>query len=180
MNAASRGFAPVCAPDAQVLILGSLPGRLSLEQRRYYASPANSFWRIMESLAITAPDASYDLRLSSLIQRRIALWDVCEEASRPGSLDSAIDARSVRANDFRAFLERHEAVRLICFNGSTAQALFLKHALPALRTTDREIVRRRLPSTSPAHAAMRFQQKLALWREALEPFLAPQAGSVSG
>jgi hypothetical protein len=39
----SFGFPPLSLPSAQVLILGSLPGRLSLERGQYYANPQNAF-----------------------------------------------------------------------------------------------------------------------------------------
>jgi hypothetical protein len=44
--------------------------------------------------------------------------------------------------------------------------------LPRLPAAARLIRVEPLPSTSPAHAAMRFEQKLARWRAALEPVLA--------
>ncbi|HEX5419366.1 MAG TPA: DNA-deoxyinosine glycosylase, partial [Gammaproteobacteria bacterium] len=46
----ARGFPPVAAPDAQVLVLGSLPGKRSIEMQQYYAQPQNAFWRIMGAL----------------------------------------------------------------------------------------------------------------------------------
>jgi TDG/mug DNA glycosylase family protein len=40
-------------------------------------------------------------------RNRIALWDVCASAHRPGSLDSAISLASVTPNDFLLFLSEH-------------------------------------------------------------------------
>src|ERR1700721_838665 len=71
----SFGFPPISSPSARVLILGSLPGRLSLERGEYYANPQNAFWRIV---AARVPDLPPDYagRVAALIKRRVALWDV--------------------------------------------------------------------------------------------------------
>jgi TDG/mug DNA glycosylase family protein len=161
-------FAPVARADAVVLILGSLPGRESLEKREYYARRANQFWPIMGALVGASPDLAYAARLEVLRAHRIALWDVCASAMRVGSLDTAIVAPVV--NDFAAFLDEHPAIRLICFNGGKAEALFRAHVPPALVPGElgRDIRYHRLPSTSPAYAAMRPAGKAAAWRATLE------------
>jgi TDG/mug DNA glycosylase family protein len=163
----STGFPPVAAADARVLLLGSLPGAMSLARREYYAQPQNGFWRIMGALAGALPELPYAQRLERLTAARIALWDVCASGFRPGSLDSAIQPASVVANDFAAFLEAHPGIGLICCNGSKAADLFGRLVAPGLAEPFRDIRRIVLPSTSPAHAGMRFEEKLRRWREAL-------------
>jgi hypoxanthine-DNA glycosylase len=163
----ATGFPPVAAADARVLILGSLPGAVSLARREYYAQPQNGFWRIMGALADAGPDLPYAKRLARLVANRIALWDVCASGFRPGSLDAAIRRDSVTPNDFRGFLDLHPQVGLICFNGATAADLFRRLVSPRLSDRLREIRSVALPSTSPAHAAMRLEEKLMRWREAL-------------
>lgn len=164
---ADRCFLPIAAPDARVLILGSLPGRMSLARQQYYALPQNAFWKIMGRLVGADPGLPYAARVDALMAHRIAVWDVCAAAERPGSLDSAIVQESVIANDFESFLAAHPHIALICFNGIKAEALFRRLVSPALSQRARQIPTVRLPSTSPAHAGMPFEQKLALWQAAI-------------
>jgi TDG/mug DNA glycosylase family protein len=163
----SDGFPPIAAADACVLILGSLPGTMSLARQQYYAQPQNGFWPIMGRLVGALPALPYAQRLERLIASGIAVWDVCASGFRPGSLDSAILPSSVVPNDFRAFLEAHTAIGLICFNGSKAADLFSRKVRPGLPERFRGLHSVVLPSTSPAHAAMRFEEKLRRWQEAL-------------
>jgi hypoxanthine-DNA glycosylase len=157
-----RGFPPIAAPDARALILGSLPGALSLARGEYYAQPRNTFWRIAGELFGFDPAGTYAERVEALKANRIALWDVCAAAERAGSLDSAI--RAATANDFDRFLGDHPHIRLIAFNGATAANLYSRIVSPRLSANFSVIAQCALPSTSPAHAEMAYQEKLARWR----------------
>lgn len=168
----SIGFPPVATADAKVLILGSLPGRVSLLHREYYAQPRNAFWRIIGSLFGIHPDLPYAERVGRLAEHGVALWDVCAEAHRPGSLDSAISHSTVVANDFAAFLAVHPQIGLICFNGAKAAELYRRTVFPGLPRAMQNIRAELLPSTSPAHAAMSFEEKLGRWSLILLPALA--------
>jgi hypoxanthine-DNA glycosylase len=101
----SFGFPPISSPSARVLILGSLPGRLSLERGEYYANPQNSFWRIMAAGFPELP-SGYASRVATLIEHHVALWDVLAAATRSGSLDAAISKDAIPHN-FRAFFRAH-------------------------------------------------------------------------
>ena len=159
----SQSFAPIAAADAAVLILGSLPGKRSLAEQQYYAQPRNAFWRIMGELFDAGPELSYTERTARLSQNAIALWDVVASAERPGSLDSAIVRSSVVVNDFRSLFETHGGIELVCFNGAKAAELYERQVLPILNGEFAHLRYERLPSTSPAHAAMRFEEKLERW-----------------
>jgi len=169
--ARSIGFPPVAASGAKLLILGSLPGKRSLEAQQYYAQPRNAFWPLMSSLFGVDADACYADRLRGLNDHGVALWDVCASAERLGSLDQRIELSTVRANDFERFLTEYQEIRLICFNGAKAASLYQRLVLPALSARAAAIPSRRLPSTSPAHASLTFAQKCDHWRSALAPFL---------
>ena len=130
--AASTGFAPVARADARVLVLGSLPGQMSLARQQYYAQPRNAFWKITGELFGFEPSLDYDARLRALVAQRVALWDTCAAAVRPGSLDARILRSSVVPNDFAPFLQAHPQIRRLCFNGATSAALFERLVLPTL------------------------------------------------
>lgn len=160
----SVGFPPVARADARVLVLGSLPGRRSLEERQYYAHPQNAFWHIMGELV--AADGDYETRCKRLLESRIALWDVLASSVRPGSMDADIDRHSAVPNDFAGFLASHPGIDRIGFNGRKAAELFGRLVEPGIDTGSIEMVV--LPSTSPAFASMRPAGKLAHWRAFLD------------
>jgi len=162
-----QSFAPVSAPDATRLVLGSMPGKRSLAEHQYYAHPQNAFWRIMGALLAFDPAMPYAERCQALTRAGIALWDVLGECERPGSLDADIVEASVQPNNFAGFLTGHPRIEAIYFNGAKAEQSFMRHVLPGLNKHHEHIRRTRLPSTSPAHAGMRFDDKLAHWRNAL-------------
>ena len=157
-----RSFAPVADRRAEVLILGSMPGVESLAAGQYYAHPRNLFWKIMAALLGFEPQAPYSRRLKALRDARIALWDVMQSCRRAGSLDASIDARTIRPNDFASFFAAHPRIARVFFNGSTAEAVYLKRVLPSVSSLPLQYTR--LPSTSPAHAALSYREKLAAWR----------------
>jgi len=165
----SKGFPPVEPKRARLLILGSLPSVESLRRQEYYAHPRNVFWPIMGELFGAGRDFPYAERLQRLSAPGVMLWDVLHAARRPGSLDSAIDPKQMEPNDFPALLKRHPELQKIAFNGAAAEKLFLRHVLNSCGGLLKGVDLVRLPSTSPAHAARTFEQKLAVWRAALCP-----------
>jgi hypoxanthine-DNA glycosylase len=157
-----HGFPPVADAGARCLILGSMPGQASLQAARYYAHERNVFWRIMGDLIGAGPVLSYPQRLGKLQAAGIALWDVMAACERPGSLDADIVGDSVRPNDFATFFAVYRNIRCIFFNGAAAATSFRRLVLPTLpMPTPLRLVR--LPSTSPAHAACSYADKLAEW-----------------
>lgn len=156
----SQGFPPVSGADARLLILGSMPGKASLEAAEYYAFPRNAFWKIMGELFGAGPELDYPSRLQKLLSQRIALWDVIGSCHRPGSLDSAIVDDGLVTNDFEHFMAQHRHISHVCFNGQTAATLFGKKVQPGLTG---DFVYHTLPSTSPAHAARSYADKLEAW-----------------
>ncbi len=163
------GFAPVIGSRPRVLVLGSMPSERSLAQQEYYGHPQNAFWRIMGDLFGAGRNLPYAQRLLQLQQQRIALWDVVESCERPGSLDANISG--ARANDFAKLFLNHATISHVFFNGRKAADEFRRKVRPQLDIRGYAPDSQILPSTSPAHAALSYEQKLHEWaviRDVLE------------
>ncbi|WP_395405263.1 DNA-deoxyinosine glycosylase [Pseudoduganella sp. UC29_106] len=151
------GLAPVIDVHTRILILGSFPGAASLAAQQYYAHPRNHAWPILAALTgEPLADLPYAERLPRLLAHHIGLWDVLDACEREGSLDSAI--RKPAANDFARLRQLCPALHTVGFNGQTSGKFAPQFAAQGYRTHV-------LPSTSPAHAALSFEEKLRLWRQ---------------
>lgn len=157
-----HSFAPIANRHAEILILGSMPGQASLAAGRYYAHPRNHFWPIVAELMRFDAAASYERRVRALKAAHIAVWDVLHSCKREGSLDSAIETDSLAVNDFHAFFAAHEKIRHVFFNGAKAESCYRRYVLRDGAPT--RLGYSRLPSTSPANAALSFANKLEAWR----------------
>jgi len=163
--APDRCLAPIASAGADTLILGSLPGRRSLQMQEYYAHPQNAFWKLIAAIFGAESSLPYTRRIQILTANGIALWDVLAAAERPGSLDSSIVAASVQVNDFASFYRVHPHIRRVLFNGRKAEDLYRRFALPALPDQFGQMFYVSMPSTSPAHAGMTFAEKLERWSQ---------------
>ena len=153
----SFSFAPITSANANILILGTMPGTKSLELNQYYGHKQNNFWKFMFEILNEEFSNDYEIRKKLLHKNNIALWDVLQFCDRIGSLDSAI--KNEISNDFEAFLETHPNIKTILFNGQKAAAFFKKYV--HLKKEYQFIT---LPSSSPANASQSFQSKLEEWK----------------
>jgi TDG/mug DNA glycosylase family protein len=150
-------FPPVTRPDTRLLVLGSLPGAVSLAQARYYAHPQNQFWRLIGAVVERDLIAlRYEARLEALLHAHVGLWDTVAAATREGSLDA--DIRLHEASDLAALAAALPDLRAIGFNGGTSARIGRRQIeeCPGLALID-------LPSSSPAYASMSFERKRDAW-----------------
>jgi TDG/mug DNA glycosylase family protein len=157
-----EGLPPILGPDTRCLILGSFPSRASLASGTYYAHPRNNCWRLLATALAPEPAAiigrPYPERVAWLLAAGVGLWDVYARCRRVGSLDSAIT--DAVPNDLATLASRAPSLRLIAHNGGESW----RHAR---LTQALGVAVVRLPSSSPAAAAVPFADKLAAWRAAL-------------
>ena len=153
-------FPPFADENAEILILGTMPGAMSLLKQEYYAHKQNHFWKIMFTLfgALPIPEKFED-RIKILKQNHIALWDVLANCEREGSLDSNI--KNHIENDILGLLKSHPKIKTIVFNGQQSQKFFLKKfgVIDGIRFCV-------MPSTSPAYT-LKFENKLEAWSQIL-------------
>ena len=137
-------------------LLGSFPGKASLQAGQYYAHPRNHFWPIVSALwGVNLLAMPYTQRLEAIRMRGLGLWDVYARCEREGSLDTAI--RNAEVNDLAGLKKIAPALRAIAHNGGES-------ARAMRQTATLGVAAVRLPSTSPANASWSFERKLAAWR----------------
>ncbi len=151
-------FDPIVPEAPRWLILGTFPSPVSRQKGEYYGHPRNQFWPLLFRVFGVAHDApDYELKRRALIQNDVALWDVLSACEPDGALDTSIRNPVVNAA-LPSFVAKH-AIERICFNGQNAYTFY--------RRCFGDTPHRILPSSSPANARMRFEEKAERWRSAL-------------
>lgn len=159
-----HSFDPIINPQSRILILGTIPGKESLEKQQYYGNARNQFWKIIYTLFEADLVFNYEQRKQFLLDKRIALWDVIDNCIRKGSLDS--DIKFEKVNDFTEIFSKYTNLEKIFFNGKKAQVIYERNVgiyIPG-------IVHETLPSTSPAYT-ISINKKIECWQKILELLL---------
>jgi TDG/mug DNA glycosylase family protein len=157
----------VLAPDLRIVFVGINPGRVSAAARAHFANPRNDFWRLLHAARLTsrlyAPQEQF-----SLLEEGIGVTNAAYRTT-PGSGD-------LRRADFAGSAERLEQIarelrpRWLAFVGKEAyRGTF--GTRPELGLQSRELGETRffvLPSTSPANAAVPWEERLRSFRELAE------------
>lgn len=151
-------FEPWVNSKTKFLIIGTIPGEISIKHKTYYANPRNKFWPYLFKILnhgffLKEPEA----RKKFLFSYSLGLWDALACCERIGSLDAKI--RKEIPNNFDIFPQ----IKHFFFNGQKAFFYFKKYNGKKL-TEDNFTV---LPSTSPANASISETVKFARWQEAV-------------
>lgn len=111
-----QGFPPVIDENTEILILGSLPGDVSIRKHQYYGHPGNDFWRLLGSIiGEDLQSINYQNRLEALKRNKIGLWDVFKAGKREGSEDTKIKDEEI--NQFSILKDMAPNLKLVLFNG---------------------------------------------------------------
>ena len=145
---------PVYDQDSRILILGSFPSIKSREAKFFYHHPQNRFWKLLAALFQEEVPQTIEQKKELLIKHHLALWDVIESCEIKGSSDASI--ANVKVNDLDRIV-KHCPIEMIITNGKTAQRYYYRYF-------HYDIPVYSLPSTSPANATYRLEQrKVILW-----------------
>lgn len=163
MKLYSHPFSPIIDSNTRILFLGSFPSIASFEHSFYYAHSRNAFWPIMEKIFnVNLPDN--ETKIAFCLMHQIGLWDVIGSCERENSSDSNL--KRIVPNDFETLLHAYPNIKVLAFTGKKAFDLFGKYF------KNMEIETVLLPSTSPAHATMNQEEKMRIYKEFLEKYLA--------
>ena len=154
----SYSFSPLIHKDVEILILGSLPGKKSLELKEYYGHPRNRMWKILCAITNCDIPTDYGSKKIFLQKNKIGLWDVALSAERKGSLDSNI--KKEIPNDLDSLLLEFPSIKVIGFNGKKSESMYKKFF-----ELNKSIKYVSLPSSSPANMAISFEDICLKWIE---------------
>lgn len=152
---------PIWAPDARVLVLGTMPSPASREAGVPYAHPRNRFWPVLAALFGEEDPGDGAGRRDLARRHHIALWDVVGRCTIEGASDASI--RDVEPNDIASFIEGTDIAH-VALTGTTALRLYEKHLADPVG-----LPYQGFPSTSPANARWKLEdlieayRPLALW-----------------
>ena len=135
---------PIVAPDAWVLVLGTMPSPASRQARFYYGHPRNRFWPVLARVFGQDVPQTNEERTRLVLDHVLALWDVLASCVIRGASDASI--HDPVPNDIASLVSRAPITHVFC-TGTTAARLYARLCersvgIPAVC----------LPSTSPANA----------------------------
>lgn len=159
----------VLAPGLRCVFCGINPGRVSAAAAAHFANPRNDFWRLLHDAGFT-PRRFEPAEQFSLLELGLGITNAAARTT-PGSGD-------LRQGDFDAgrleHIARELGPRAVAFVGKEAyRGLFRERSElgPQPRTIGMTALFV-LPSTSPANAAVPYEERLR-WFSALRDWLDP-------
>jgi double-stranded uracil-DNA glycosylase len=167
LDATPSDVPDVLAPGLRIVFVGINPGRVSAAARAHFANPRNDFWRLLHAAGLTSrlyePHEQF-----ALLEEGIGVTNAAYRTT-PGSGD-------LRRADFAGSAER--LARIARELRPQWLALVGKEAYrgafgprPELGVQERALGETKLfvlPSTSPANAAVPWEERLHWFRELAE------------
>lgn len=159
-NEAKRvfGLSPMIRQDSVVLILGTMPGTVSLRKQMYYADPSNKFWDILFEACGEKFDKTDKAKEMLLERYRIAIWDILKSAIRETANDK--DIKCGKPNNLPQYLNEYTNIRLLLFHSNDTYKYFRKF----YKNTTIPYIRISSPS---GNNRITIREKVSEWKAAL-------------
>jgi TDG/mug DNA glycosylase family protein len=154
----------VLAPGLDVVFCGINPGRRSAAAGAHFANPRNDFWRLLADAGFT-PRCLDPGEQRTVVDHGLGLTNAARRTTkgvgdlRRADFEGAADRLERLAHDLRP--------RFLAFVGKTAYEGAFREK-PALGLQERQLDETQLfvlPSTSPANAAVPYEERLRWFRE---------------
>lgn len=122
-------FEPIIDKNSKILILGTMPGNISLENSKksnkpdYYSNfSKNQFWKIIAKVFNAdfenIKKGDYKKRINLLLKNGIALWDIIKKCEREEtSSDRDIKEKTIKYNNIEAKIKKYNNIKTIITNG---------------------------------------------------------------
>jgi TDG/mug DNA glycosylase family protein len=173
VNAPEGAVPDVLGPGVRVVFCGINPGHWSAAAGAAFANPRNDFWRLLHAAGFT-PSQLQPREQQELLRYGVGLTNAVRKTTRGSS--------ELRKSDFAGARERLEAIvdayapRAIGFVGKIAYSGIFggraEHGLQERRLGETALFV--LPSTSPANAAVPWDERLRSFR-ALKELVSPSS-----
>jgi len=159
-------FPPFVPSNAEILILGSFPGKEqtqsnNLSNQWFYGAPRNQFWKIIETV--------YDKKLNTQEEKqklfsslKIGITDIVLKARRANgsNLDKNLKDVEWNTEDIEKILRQHPNIKVLCTSKTYVEKHF-KKLFPDFRKVSN------LPSPSPRYARLTLEKKVAEYKNLL-------------
>jgi hypoxanthine-DNA glycosylase len=133
---------------------------MSLAKHVYYGNPQNDFWRLVGgAFDIDMVGMDYDERISTILSKKVSIWDVVHDGTREDSRDDTIIVNSY--NDLNGLISDNPDINIVLLNGKKAGSLFHNGIKPSL---NHDVVVHCLPSSSSANR-INLKERAAEWKK---------------
>lgn len=147
---------PIWAPDARVLVLGTMPSPASRQAGVPYAHPQNRFWPMVATLFCEEDPRTPEGRRALARRHHLALFDVIRSCTIAGASDASI--RNVVPQDIKGFVAGTQ-IGHVALTGGTALRYYKR-----LLAEEVGLPYQGFPSTSPANARWRLSELVEAYK----------------
>ena len=147
---------PFIYPEAEILILGSLPSVKSREENFYYAHKSNRFYTVLASIYDEETPTSVEEKKVFLKKHKIALYDSIYSCYIHGSSDASI--KDIIPTDIKTLI-KDTNIKKIYTTGKLAYKVYQENT-----AKDVGIDAISLPSTSSANATLSLDKLIEKYK----------------